>query len=82
MDQSRPTIVEVISKTMVTHTITYSIIGLLAYMTFEYEHLFAETSLNLLMRQTSDSLVMAGPFLYSLKKQVHKRLAEFVGSLG
>ena len=52
MDQSRPTIVEVISKTMVTHTITYSIIGLLAYMTFEYEHLFAETSLNLLMRQT------------------------------
>ena len=67
MDQSRPTIVEVISKTMVTHTITYSIIGLLAYMTFEYEHLFAETSLNLLMRQTSDSLVMTGPLFQPIR---------------
>ena len=67
MDQSRPTIIEVIYKTMVTHTITYFIMGLLAYMIFEYDRLFAETSLNLLMRQTSESLVMAGPLFQPIR---------------
>lgn len=67
MDQSRPTIIEVISKTMVTHTITYFIMGLLAYLIFKYERLFAETSLNVLMRQTSDSLVMAGPLFQPIR---------------
>ena len=67
MDQSRPTIVEVILKTIVTHTATYFIMGLLASTFFEYGRLYAETSLNLLMRQTSEPLVMAGPLFQPIR---------------
>ena len=61
MDKSRPSIIEVIIKTIVTHTVTYFIMGLLALLIFDYGSLFAETGLNLLMRQKIENLVMAGP---------------------
>jgi len=48
MNQSRPTIIEVIIKTIVSHTVTYFIMGLLASLIFDYGRLYAETSLNLL----------------------------------
>jgi len=67
MDQSRPTIIEVIIKTIVTHTVTYFIMGLLASLIFDYGSLFAETGLNLLMRQTSETLVMAGPLFQPIR---------------
>jgi hypothetical protein len=67
MDQSRPTILEVILKTMVTHTVTYFIMGLIASTVLEYGRLYAETSLNLLMRQISDPLVMAGPLFQPIR---------------
>ena len=67
MDQSRPTIVEVIFKTMVTHTVTYFIMGLIASTVFEYGRLYAETSLNLLMRQINDPRVMAGPLFQPIR---------------
>ena len=67
MNQSRPTIIDVIIKTTVTHTVTYFIMGLLASLIFDYARLFAETSLNLLMRQTSETLVMAGPLFQPIR---------------
>jgi hypothetical protein len=67
MDQSRPTLIEVIVKTTVTHTITYFIMGLLASTIFDYAGLYADTSLNLLMRQTSEPLVMAGPLFQPIR---------------
>jgi hypothetical protein len=67
MDQSRPTVIEVIIKASVTHTITYFVMGLLAFTIFDYGHLYAETSLNLLMRQTSEPLVMAGPLFQPIR---------------
>ena len=67
MDQSRPAIVEVILKTIVTHTITYFVMGLIASTVFDYGRLYAETSLNLLMRQTSEPLVMAGPLFQPIR---------------
>jgi hypothetical protein len=67
VDQSRPTIIEVISKTIVTHTVTYFIMGLIASTVLEYGRLYAETSLNLLMRQISDPLVMAGPLFQPIR---------------
>jgi len=67
MDQSRPTIIEVIIKTIVTHTVTYFIMGLLASLIFDYGSLFAETGLKLLMRQTSETLVMAGPLFQPIR---------------
>jgi len=67
MDQSRPTVIEVIIKTIVTHTITYFIMGLLPSLIFDYGRLYAETNLNLLMRQTSELLVMAGPLFQPIR---------------
>jgi len=67
MDRSRPTIIEVISKTVITHTVTYFIMGLLASTIFEYGRLYAETDLNLLMRQTSEPMVMAGPLFQPIR---------------
>ena len=67
MDRSRPTIIGVISKTVITHTITYFIMGLLASTVFEYGRLYAETDLNLLMRQTSEPMVMAGPLFQPIR---------------
>ena len=67
MDKSRPSIIEVIIKTIVTHTVTYFIMGLLALLIFDYGSLFAETGLNLLMRQTSETLVMAGPLFQPIR---------------
>lgn len=67
MDQSRPKAIEVILKAIATHTITYFIMGLLASTVFDYGTLYAETSLNLLMRQTSHPLVMAGPLFQPIR---------------
>jgi hypothetical protein len=67
VEKSHPTIVEVILKTIVTHTVTYFIMGLIASTFFEYGRLYAETSLNLLMRQTSEPLVMAGPLFQPIR---------------
>jgi hypothetical protein len=67
VDQSRPTFFEVTVKSIVTHTITYFIMGLLASTLFDYGGLYAETSLNLLMRQTSEPLVMAGPLFQPIR---------------
>ena len=67
MGQSRLTIIEVIIKTIVTHTVTYFIMGLLALQIIDYARLYAETGLNLLMRQTSETLVMAGPLFQPIR---------------
>lgn len=67
MDQSQPTAIEVITKAIATHTVTYFLMGLLASTVFDYGALYAETSLNLLMRQTSHPLVMAGPLFQPIR---------------
>ena len=67
MDQSRPTLIEVITKAVATHTTTYFILGLLASTVFDYGGLYADTSLNLLMRQTTHPLVMAGPLFQPIR---------------
>ena len=67
MDQPRPSVIAVIAKTVVTHTITYFVMGLLASTFFEYGRLYAETSLNALMRQVSEPLVMAGPLFQPIR---------------
>ena len=61
MKQTRPTLLEALVKTIVTHTVTYFIMGLLASTILDYTRFFAESGLNLMMRQTSDPMVMAGP---------------------
>lgn len=67
MEQSRPTVTGVIIRTITTHTITYFIMGVLASTLLNYGRMYAETSLNLLMRQTSEPLVMAGPLFQPIR---------------
>lgn len=67
MNQTRPTFWEVVVKSIVTHTVTYFILGALASMFFGYTALYANTGLKLLMRQTSESLVMAGPLFQPIR---------------
>ena len=67
MEQPRPTVAEIVVKTAVTHTVTYFIMGLLAVIIFDYAHLYADTSLNLLMRPINEPLVMAGPLFQPIR---------------
>ena len=67
MGKKRPTLSESIVKASVIHTISYFIMGFLAYTLFDYEHLYAETSLKLLMRPASEPVVMAGPLFQPIR---------------
>lgn len=67
MNRIQPGSGEIVIKTVVTHTVTYFLIGVLAFVTFDYPHLYADTSLALLMRPTTDSIVMAGPLFQPIR---------------
>lgn len=54
-------------KTVVVHTITYFVAGVLAYKLGEYEKTFLRPPLSYLMRPTSDPLVMAGPLFQPIR---------------
>ena len=54
-------------KTVVVHTITYFVAGLLAYKLGGYEKGFSQPPLSYFMRPTSDRLVMAGPLLQPVR---------------
>ncbi|KYF91901.1 hypothetical protein BE17_19690 [Sorangium cellulosum] len=67
MSQTRPALLEIVLKTVVTHSTTYVVMGLLASSILDYTRFFAETSLGLMMRPTSDPWVMAGPLLQPVR---------------
>jgi hypothetical protein len=54
-------------KTVIVHTITYFIAGLLAYKLGGYEASFSKPPLSYFMRPTSDRLVMAGPLFQPIR---------------
>jgi hypothetical protein len=58
--EKSPTLWEIISKTTVIHTLTYFVVGLIAFSLFDYSERFADPALSSLMRQTDDPLVQAG----------------------
>ncbi|KYF56109.1 hypothetical protein BE08_07770 [Sorangium cellulosum] len=66
-DVMRPKLLDVMVKTLVTHSVTYMVMGLLASSILDYTRLFAESSLSLMMRPTSDPWVMVGPLLQPLR---------------
>jgi hypothetical protein len=53
--------------TVVVHTITYFVAGLLAYTLGGYEKGFSQPPLSYFMRPTSDPLVMAGPLFQPIR---------------
>ena len=62
-----PSPASIVTKTAVTHTVTYFIMGVLYFAMLDYPRLYAETSLRFLMRQTNDPLVMAGPLFQPIR---------------
>lgn len=57
----------IVLKTMVTHTVTYFVAGVTAYVLFDYPTLIAESALGRSMRPMDDPLVMAGPLFQPLR---------------
>ena len=54
-------------KTVIVHTTTYFVAGILAYALGGYEKAFSQPPLSYLMRPTSDPLVMAGPLFQPIR---------------
>jgi hypothetical protein len=55
------------SKVIVVHTITYFVVGLLAYQLLDYATFFARPDMAQIMRPTTHPLVMAGPLFQPLR---------------
>jgi hypothetical protein len=60
MNPTRRTFRAIVVKSIVTHTATYFILGLLASTILDCVRFFAESSLNLMMRQINDPWAMVG----------------------
>jgi hypothetical protein len=67
MNTQKITLFGLIVKTSVVHTITYFLMGLLAYAFLGYTERFAQADMASWMRQTSDPMVMAGPLFQPLR---------------
>jgi len=65
VENPQPTFLSLAAKTAVCHTITYFIMGALAYHFLHYAELIAQPCSN--MRPMSDPLMMAGPILQPLR---------------
>jgi hypothetical protein len=67
MTDRRLSFVTLAVKTVTVHTLTYFLVGLLAFAVLDYPRWFAEPHMKALMRQTDDPLVMAGPLLQPVR---------------
>jgi hypothetical protein len=56
----QPTFASIALKTTIVHTVTYFVVGLIAFSLFDYSAEFADPALSFLMRPTDDPLVQAG----------------------
>src|SRR5262245_36821845 len=54
-------------KTVIVHTVTYSIVGFLAFTVLDYGRLFSDPPMKVVMRQTDDPWVMAGPLFQPVR---------------
>ena len=67
MESRQPSFLPLALKTIVVHTVTYFIMGLLASTILDYGAWYAGETLRSFMRQTSDPMVMAGPLLQPIR---------------
>ena len=54
-------------KMIITHTVTYMVIGLMASTIFNYAEMFADQVYQGYMRQLNDPIVMAGPLFQPIR---------------
>jgi hypothetical protein len=64
---SRTTLSSLIIKTVVVHTVTYFIAGVLAYTINDYATAYAKPPLSYIMRPTTDSIVMGGALFQPIR---------------
>lgn len=67
MNQTRLTALPIVLKTIVTHTVTYSMLGMLAAAIFDYRTLFTVPGLSGLMRPFDDPLMVAAPLYQPIR---------------
>ena len=67
MSRESVTLLELVVKTAVAHTVTYFLAGVVAFFLFDYTRLFAETELRFLMRPVSEPMVAAGPLFQPIR---------------
>jgi hypothetical protein len=67
MNSGKPGIVALAVKTIIVHTITYSLMGLLAFTLLGYAEVFARPWMVCWMRQTDDALVIAGTLFQPIR---------------
>ncbi len=67
MKENQITLFSLTLKTIVVHTVTYFIIGLIAYNVFNYASDFAQADMRTWMRQTDDPIVGLGPALQPIR---------------
>jgi hypothetical protein len=64
---SRTTLSSLVVKTIVVHTVTYFIAGVLAYTINDYQTAYATPPLSYFMRPTTDRIVMAGALFQPIR---------------
>jgi hypothetical protein len=64
---NQPTLGSLIVKTSVVHTVTYTVMGLLAFNLLNYSEAFATGALGAYMRPTDSAWVAAGPMLQIIR---------------
>jgi hypothetical protein len=67
MNADAPTLRETIVKTMVSHTLTYFVVGFLAFLTLDYSARFSDPAVAAYSRPTSDPMVIAGPLFQPIR---------------
>ncbi len=68
MNEKRITLLEISTKTIAVHTVTYFIMGLLAFNILDYEKYLADPHIRIFMRQISDVTVMMGPVFQPIRE--------------
>jgi len=66
-EKHSPSLLELSTKSAVTHTITYMFMGILASTALHYREGFAKPEVACYMRQLSDPMVMAGPLFQPIR---------------
>jgi hypothetical protein len=67
VEAKRITLPGLTMKTIVVHTVTYFIAGILAYTINDYKTMYAQPPLSYIMRPTTDPIVMAGALFQPIR---------------
>src|SRR5262245_49864224 len=67
MKSAQPSLGGLTVKTIAVHTVTYFVMGLIAFNLFDYAGLFAQPGLAGFFRQTDDPVIAAGPLLQPIR---------------